>query len=187
MFVYWVHLKNSNIKKDGYVGITKHINKRWYEHKSSYNCKKFRNAIEKYQDKLIWEVIYDGTVEACNQLEAYFRPLSMIGWNIRAGGGNNGSISEQTKKLISTSKMGVSPNREYIISEEMREKRRCTLANNGEIKKVNIYDKITNEALALGVYLNIWARDKGILNPSHLYKTLYGQRKSAYGFYARYA
>lgn len=187
MYVYWVHLPNSNIKTDGYVGITKNIDKRWYEHKSTNKCKIFKNAINKYKDKLIWEVIYKGTIEACNQLEQYFRPTPTIGWNIRAGGGNSGSLSENTKNLISKAKIGITPNREYITSEEIREKRRNTLDTIGSIKKVNIYDKITNEAIALNVYLNIWAKEMGILNPAHLYKTLYGHRKSAYGYYARYA
>lgn len=187
MYVYWVHLPNSNILTDGYVGITKDIKKRWAMHKNSDKCKKFKNAINKYESDLIWEVVYEGTAEACNQLEEYYRPTPDIGWNIRAGGGNQGFLSEITKNKISISRAGVRPNREYNFSDEMREKRRITLQDNGNIKKVNIYDKVTHKVLASSVYLSIWAKEKGILNPAHLYKTLYGQRKSAYGFYARYA
>ena len=90
-YVYWIHLKGQNIKSEGYVGVTRHLRKRWNSHRSSPNnksatCVHLRNAVAKYGEDLIYEVIFEGPEAGCYQLEEYFRPTVGIGWNIVSGG-----------------------------------------------------------------------------------------------------
>lgn len=109
-YVYWVHLPNQKIKLDGYIGVTNNVKRRWKEHILKKHCVHFGNAITKYQDDLVWEIIFIGPKEGCYQLEEYFRPTPGIGWNIAQGGNCsnnvNRKLSDETKDKLSKSRKG---------------------------------------------------------------------------------
>lgn len=112
-YVYWVHLPNQQIKTEGYVGVSINPQKRWEQHKTQKSSKHLSNAITKYGEQLIWDVIFFGPLEGCYQLEEYFRPTPTIGWNIAIGGENSGNLgrplSIQTKLKLSNSRKGITP------------------------------------------------------------------------------
>lgn len=91
-YVYWIHKKDdTDIKISGYVGVSKNYKKRWQEHKTLaeqglHINKLLANSIAKYNDSLIWELIFKGPYEGCLHIEEYYRPDTMIGWNIAKGG-----------------------------------------------------------------------------------------------------
>ena len=89
--VYWAHLKDhKDIKKDGYVGITfRTLEERRRAHikASRRHSHHFGNAIEKYNDEIIWDVIHkDISEEQALELEKQYRPKVSIGWNSIKGG-----------------------------------------------------------------------------------------------------
>lgn len=109
--LYWVHLPNQNIKTEGYIGISIEPIRRWKNYKKrSTNCTHFKNAIEKYSDTLVWEIIFSGSEEGASQLEEYFRPTPGIGWNIAQGGRKstmlNRTHSEETRTKMSKAGKG---------------------------------------------------------------------------------
>ncbi|PNX47333.1 MAG: hypothetical protein BV457_05875 [Thermoplasmata archaeon M9B1D] len=117
-YVYWVHLPDHHIKTDGYVGISIEPAQRWKNHKKqSTNCSHFKNAIDKYKDQLIWEIIYEGPEEGASQIEEYFRPEPGIGWNINQGGRIatmlNRKHSEKTKQKMSKAGKGRKKSEEH--------------------------------------------------------------------------
>lgn len=86
MFLYWVKRKSySDVKTQGYVGITKFPDKRLAGHKKKTNPK-FSNALAKYNDiELI--VLFEGSENYCKFLENKLRNDFNIGWNLVPGGG----------------------------------------------------------------------------------------------------
>jgi predicted GIY-YIG superfamily endonuclease len=209
MKVYWIHLPNSNIKTDGYVGITNNTKKRWKDHNHQTNaCLHLARAIQKYGDSLIWEEIFTGSEEGCAQLEEYFRPEPNIGWNIKSGG-KYYKHSEATKEKIGQASKGrgygkkLSDEHKQKIGEAHKGKRlsdeHTTIlikANKGkkissrhkEILKekntrvfVNIFNAKTNEIIALNVGLREWAIEMAF-HSANFYKVLQGKRKTAKGY-----
>lgn len=89
--VYWVHRKTeTNVKTQGYIGVTVKLSTRKISHLSEArlgtHCNKyFARALLKYED-IEWEVLFTGPIEGCYQLEEYFRPLPLLGWNLIEGG-----------------------------------------------------------------------------------------------------
>jgi len=114
-YVYWYHLKShSNIKTEGYVGVTCDLKTRDACHKK-YNSGHgviLRNAFKKYGESAIKRTIICMTdKENAYYLEKRLRPTMNIGWNIAIGGGlppdcTGRKHSEQTKKKISISNKG---------------------------------------------------------------------------------
>ena len=91
--VYWIHLPEHFIKTDGYVGITSNFTQRIQIHKSrakhNYgSCCILEKAINKYNEDLIYDIIFEGDVECCALIEEELRPRELIGWNIAIGGGH---------------------------------------------------------------------------------------------------
>lgn len=144
-YTYWVHLPEHTIHQ-GYVGVTNNYERRWQEHIDKKHCRHFSHAIEKYSTLLIWEVIFEGPIEGCYQLEEYFRPTPGIGWNIAQGGngGNNlnRKLSEETKAKLSKARTGKTP------------------WNKG---KTNIYSAQTLEKIGAATKI----RTQGANNPMH--------------------
>lgn len=90
-YVYWIKTPEAKDPfKEGYVGITKNLNKRFSEHRRS--ARKGSNhivhkAIRKYGwAKLQAFAISVSSLDSCKEQEAMLRPYSNIGWNICAGG-----------------------------------------------------------------------------------------------------
>lgn len=130
--VYWVKRKgHSDYYKEGYVGISKHPQKRYKEHKKRKRSSSIvHNAINKYDDIEMVILHENLSIEKAKEIEKNLRPLENIGWNIAEGGGvppnmkgikrpehsekmkgpNNpfygNKHSEETKLFLSVSKSG---------------------------------------------------------------------------------
>jgi len=205
MKVYWVHLPNSNIKTDGYVGITNNTKQRWTKHKRLISeSRHLKNAILKYNSELIWEVVFTGSEEGCTQLEEYFRPEPDIGWNIRSGG-KYYKHSEEVKVKIGQANTGKKHSDEHKTkigqaltgrkySEESKQKmseaqkgKELSEETKAKIRSakarifVNIFNAETNEVVALNVGLKEWTKEM-VLDITGFYKVLQGKRKTAKGY-----
>lgn len=124
MVVYWIHLPNVGIEKNGYVGISTNVKQRWAKHKSLVSgSHRLKNAIQKYGTALVWEVIFEGSEEDCIALEEIYRPMPDTGWNIRSGG-NYYKLSEETKEKVRAANIG------KVYSEATREKHRARMLGN---------------------------------------------------------
>lgn len=156
--VYWIHTKNhTNIKTDGYVGITKNPSKRFREHKSTnHRCFVIHNAIKKYGDELIYDIIWQGSYSGAIALEEYFRPHPQIGWNIRAGGSLQ-TFGESTKKKMSEAALirGVS---ESTRRQHKLKRKKQVWHSSPNCKPVNVYNK-HGETIAENVLLNVWCQE----------------------------
>jgi len=87
--VYWIHhADHTDIFSQGYVGVSKEVERRWNYHKSYGENTHLKNAINKYTwDGLIKEVVLEAKMDYCLDIEAKLRPSDKIGWNIVKGGG----------------------------------------------------------------------------------------------------
>ena len=84
--VYWIHLpEHSDIFKEGYVGITKNIEKRINDHKKYSKNYHLKNAFKKH-DNMIVTVVFEGNRNDCYMIENLLRNVDKIGWNIAKGG-----------------------------------------------------------------------------------------------------
>ena len=113
--VYWAHLPDQSIKTEGYVGITSNFKQRIQTHKSrakhNYgSCYIVEKAINKYQDELVYDVIFEGDIECCALIEEELRPTELIGWNIAIGGGSLPMLgrhhTEEAKDKIHKARLG---------------------------------------------------------------------------------
>lgn len=96
--VYWIRdTSHTDIKVDGYVGISIDVESRWDTHKVSANNGTHYNSVlsSEIRDNknLIWEVVWRGPIALCAKLEKHWRPKCNIGWNIAAGGISNAGES----------------------------------------------------------------------------------------------
>ena len=72
----------------GYVGVTKHFDKRMKQHNWNHPNPHFANAIDKHGwDNLVKEVVLIADEDYCLDIERKLRTQENIGWNIVAGGG----------------------------------------------------------------------------------------------------
>jgi group I intron endonuclease len=112
-YVYWYHLpEHSENTKEGYVGITSDLKTRHWYHSTRRTNQHLANAFNKYNSKILKEILFEGTREQCLLLESELRPEDNIGWNICKGGGDAPSWegkqhSEETKQKISESNKGI--------------------------------------------------------------------------------
>jgi group I intron endonuclease len=109
--VYWIHSKeHNNPFKEGYVGVSKNVQRRIQEHKSKKENPILENVFKKYENILV-DILFEGDYQHCFEIEKEYRPVENIGWNINCGGSKPPDItgikrSEQTKKLISENNVG---------------------------------------------------------------------------------
>lgn len=168
--VYWIrHTTHTCMKTQGYIGITKNVNKRWKEHKQCakapyVKCAVIERAINKHGDLLVWEVILENVEkELAEFVEFELRSKPGIGWNLAVGG--------------HCATLG------YKHTKEAKDK--LSGFNHYRAKKANIYDASTKELVAENVCLSKWCKDNN-RNVSHLAGTATGRYKAAKGLYARY-
>jgi hypothetical protein len=90
--VYWAHRPcHTDMFTQGYIGITQsRANKRWAHHKwvakkNNSNCKRFANALNKYDD-IVFDIVLSAKRDYCEYIESRLRPHPSIGWNISTGG-----------------------------------------------------------------------------------------------------
>lgn len=80
--VYWIFDETCHDPMtDGYVGITRNLERRLNQHKKS----------KKFPENFSSKVLFNGTPDECNLMENLLRPKWNIGWN-SAPGGNFGFI-----------------------------------------------------------------------------------------------
>lgn len=110
-FVYWIHLPEHTDKfTQGYIGVSQFIDRRWKEHKNDALKNKhpnryLQNAINKYQDTLIYDIIFVGEEPLAYAQEALLRPQPSIGWNLMSGG-TIGKITAEGRKRLSEANLG---------------------------------------------------------------------------------
>ena len=87
--VYWIrHPDHTDIRCQGYVGVTKRFDRRLFEHKTLRQNIHLTRAIAKYGwDNLIKEKIVLASESYCLEVEQKLRPEDKIGWNLVKGGG----------------------------------------------------------------------------------------------------
>lgn len=142
--LYWIRLpEHSDMRSEGYIGISKDANARWKWHRKSKENPHLKSAIEKYGfDHLVKEIVLIADKDYCLDIEQKLRPSRKIGWNIAVGGGtppalrnktsfahgiipwNKGvPMDDETKAKVSAAKMGVSSwNKGQPMSEEAKAK-----------------------------------------------------------------
>jgi group I intron endonuclease len=116
MNLYWIrHQDHTDMFNQGYIGVSKNVEKRWYDHKTYTENAHLKNAITKYGwDNLVKEVVLIADDDYCLNIEAKLRPTDQLGWNIVKGGGmppsslgkKFGPMSNETKAKVSASKKG---------------------------------------------------------------------------------
>lgn len=140
--VYWIHLPDQFIKSDGYVGITNNFKQRVQTHKSrakheNGNCKVLERAINKYEELLQYDIVFEGDIECCALIEEELRPTEKIGWNISIGGGNlpmyGRHHTEEAKQKISKARTG-SGNGMYGRSTSDLQKQKASECNLGRVR-----------------------------------------------------
>lgn len=87
--VYWIHHpEHTDMFSQGYIGVSKDIKKRWYDHAKHTGNLHLKHAIKKYGwDSLVKEVILVAEEAYCLMIESQLRTEDKIGWNIIKGGG----------------------------------------------------------------------------------------------------
>lgn len=90
-YLYWYHLKtHSDPYTEGYIGVTKDINRRYNEHMRNSNKLKnhFYNALDCYgKENVLLTVLHIVSDEReVYDLESIYRPDPNTGWNFAAGG-----------------------------------------------------------------------------------------------------
>lgn len=106
-FVYWIRLpEHTDMFSEGYVGITSqypyvryrsHINSA--KNNTQYKTK-IQNAILKYGDRLIFQVLVECDRQYAFDLEEKLRPSPSIGWNLRMGGNSYEAHREVAARVV---------------------------------------------------------------------------------------
>jgi len=130
-FVYWIHKKeHTSFHTQGYVGITStSMERRMRGHKNNANYEKYNNtplarAINKYGwDSLLKDIIYEGELSMCLQIEKALRPRQSLGCNLAIGGDKptlGTKHSAETLMKMSEARKGIPVNRSEEHSLNLR-------------------------------------------------------------------
>ena len=123
--VYWIRASHhSDVTSEGYVGVSKHAQKRWlYGHswahrKGRHDNPRLANAISKYGwDNLIKTVLVVADEEYCYSLERKLRPTEEVGWNLTIGGGKPPTSKSRGKDYVSPLK-GIPRPTPWLVGKE---------------------------------------------------------------------
>lgn len=123
--VYWIHLpEHTDIFTQGYVGVSKSgLVKRYREHKHAAikgSSLPIHNAIRKYGDELVAEVVVFAESLYCYELECKLRPSPNTGYNVSIGGVKMNLGSKRSEK--SRAKMSESQKAKAKPSKETLER-----------------------------------------------------------------
>jgi hypothetical protein len=87
----------------GYIGVSKHAQRRFVEHQRKSENAHLKNAIKKHGwDNLVKMEILIADEAYCLDIEAKLRPDKNIGWNINVGGGMPPVLIGQTALIGTT-------------------------------------------------------------------------------------
>jgi hypothetical protein len=123
--VYWIRASHhSDVTLEGYVGVSKHAQKRWlYGHswahrKGCHDNPRLANAISKYGwDNLIKTVLVVADEKYCYDLERKLRPTEGVGWNLTIGGGKPPTSKFRGKDYVSPLK-GIPRPTPWLVGKE---------------------------------------------------------------------
>ena len=102
--VYWIRCTDhTDMFSQGYIGVSKHTQRRFVEHQKKSENPHLKNAIKKYGwDTLVKTEILIAEEDYCLEIETKLRPNKSIGWNINAGGGLPPVLIGQTALIGTT-------------------------------------------------------------------------------------
>lgn len=132
--VYWIrHKDHKNVTTQGYVGISGDLENRLRYHREKNTNKKLRNAMSKYGDNIITDIIYEfNTTQEALEKERELRPSEFIGWNLAPGGGvppNINDYPDAIEKIRQSIKaLNMTPYNEKTHCKETIEKRKASRA-----------------------------------------------------------
>lgn len=118
--VYWIRLpEHTDMLSQGYIGISKNVEKRWKWHRKSKENPHLRSAIDKYGfDTLVKQVILISDKTYCLNLERKLRPSKKIGWNLTEGGGH-----PPAQRNSASFKKGMTPwNKGVAMPDDVKQK-----------------------------------------------------------------
>lgn len=86
-YVYHIIQEQDSLDlNSGYIGVSKYPEKRLEHHRNRSENPHLYNAFIKYGAAIKQYLIFQGTEQACYDLELKLRPVKNIGWNINCGG-----------------------------------------------------------------------------------------------------
>lgn len=153
--IYWIHHKDhTDMFSQGYVGVSKNIEARWFRHSRYSDNQHLKSAIKKYGwDNLIKEVVLIGEETYCYELETKIRPTKQIGWNIAEGGAKPPVTQYRGDDYVSPLK-GISRPTPWATGRIKTAEERKKLSDAKKVK-VKYQDVIYNSFEDLAKYLNI--------------------------------
>lgn len=153
--LYWIrHKDHTDMFSQGYVGVSKNTEARWFRHSRYSDNQHLKAAIKKYGwDNLIKEIVLIGEETYCYDLEAKIRPAKQIGWNIAEGGAKPPTTQYRGEDYVSPLK-GKSRSTPWMIGRIVNQQAR---KNMSEVRKVKVkyQDIIYNSFEDLAKHLNI--------------------------------
>ena len=134
--LYWIrHKDHTDMFSQGYVGVSKNTEARWFRHSRYSDNQHLKAAIKKYGwDNLVKEVVVIGEGTYCYDLEAKIRPIKQIGWNIAEGGAKPPTAQYRGDDYVSPLK-GVSRQTPWLVGRVRTAKER---KNMSECRKVKV-------------------------------------------------
>jgi predicted GIY-YIG superfamily endonuclease len=102
--VYWIRcVDHTDMFSQGYIGVSKNVQRRFVEHQRKSENAHLKNAIKKYGwDALVKTEILISDEAYCTDIETKLRPTKNIGWNIGVGGGLPPVLFGQTTLIGTT-------------------------------------------------------------------------------------
>jgi len=123
-YVYWIRRSvHTDIKTEGYVGITSDIERRFRQHKNSVDLNYTSALVEALReyDDIVFEVIETCNIrEEAKAVERSLRPEYKIGWNVAKGGGGSSIVGPFSKNHIKN--LCIAAKNKPPVSEETRRK-----------------------------------------------------------------
>lgn len=153
--VYWIHHKDHiDMFSQGYVGVSKNIEARWFRHSRYSENQHLKAAIKKYGwNNLVKEIVVIGEEKYCYELETKIRPSKQIGWNIAEGGAKPPITQYRGNNYVSPLK-GISRPTPWAIGRVKTIEERKKLSDAKKVK-VKYQNNIYNSFEDLAKHLNI--------------------------------
>ena len=153
--LYWIHHKDhTDMFSQGYVGVSKNTEARWFRHSRYSDNQHFKAAIKKYGwDNLIKEVVVIGEETYCYDLESKIRPSKQIGWNIAEGGAKPPTTQYRGDDYVSPLK-GQKRNTPWMFGRKVSDREKKLASERKKVKvKYNgvVYESFTALANFLGL------------------------------------
>jgi len=123
-YVYWIRRSiHTDIKTEGYVGITYNIDQRFKQHRDSVDLLNYTSVITealREHDDIVFDIVKTcDNREDAKAMERSLRPEYRVGWNVAKGGGGrpNTPHTEEAKERMRISALNRPP-----VTKETREK-----------------------------------------------------------------